>query len=352
MVASSPVERASNLVVSTLATPAQNLRGATGRSMNQDTPTPPAPPHVPVLIREAIQWLAPEPGARLVDGTLGAGGHAESMLEAVGEAGRVYGIDRDPEAHRLAAARLERFGDRFVPLRGRHEDLIRLLDEAGVRRVDGLLLDLGLSSMQLSDPGRGFSFRHDGPLDMRMDPERGRPASDIVATASEDELRRILRTWGEERRASAIAGEIVRVRDASPITRTTQLATLVERVLGPSARQYRIHPATRTFQALRIVANGEVEGLRRLVEDATGRLRPGGRIVVISYHSLEDRAIKQSFRALAHRCTCPPRLPVCACGRRDLLRVLTSRPVRPSGAEVASNPRARSARLRAAEVLA
>jgi 16S rRNA (cytosine1402-N4)-methyltransferase len=305
--------------------------------------------HRPVLPRETLDWLAPGTGELVVDGTLGAGGHAELLLERVGPQGRVVGIDRDTRALDVARARLARFGDAFVALHGNHEDMPRLLESLGIDRVDRVLLDLGLSSLQLDDGERGFSFRLDGPLDMRMDQSVGRTAADLVAALDEEELSRILWRFGEERRARAIARAIVRVRERSPILSTGQLAELVVNTLGPAARRFRIHPATRTFQALRIAVNEEVQGLRALVEEAVGLLRPGGRLCVIAFHSLEDRAVKHTLKSLANRCTCPPGLPVCGCGRTELVRILTSKPVRPSDAEIELNPRARSAKLRAAE---
>jgi 16S rRNA (cytosine1402-N4)-methyltransferase len=309
------------------------------------------PSHLPVLATEALSLLAPPRGATVVDLTLGAGGHAERLLEAVGPEGRVLGIDRDPEAIVHATARLRRFGSRFVPLRGDYRDLVTLLSGAGVFAVEGILADLGISSLQLDDPRRGFSFRLDGPLDMRMDPTSGPSAADLLATLTEAEIRTILRTYGEEKLAGPIARAVVRERARRPLERTRQLSDVVERVAGPAARRYRIHPATRTFQALRIAVNREVEGLEKLVADSVSLLRRGGRIAVISFHSLEDRAVKSALRALAERCVCPPGLPVCGCGRENLVRVLTSRPIAPSPREVESNPRSRSARLRAAERL-
>jgi 16S rRNA (cytosine1402-N4)-methyltransferase len=306
-------------------------------------------PHEPVLLREVIDLLAPRPGSTVVDVTLGAGGHTEALLEAIGPDGRVVGIDRDPHALEIASARLASFGNAFRPLRGDHIDLLLLLKQAGIERVDAVLADLGLSSMQIDNPARGFSFREDGPLDMRMDPSSERTAAQIIAEAPEEELRRILWTYGEERKSVAIAKEIVRQRSRGPITRTRQLSELVERVQGERARRFRIHPATRTFQALRIAVNQEVEGLERLVEDAVSALRQGGRLAVIAYHSLEDRAVKRSMRRLSRRCQCPPDLPVCGCGRKDLVRILNTKPVRPSEAEIERNPRSRSARLRAVE---
>jgi len=307
--------------------------------------------HVPVLLHETIDRLSPRPGGVVVDGTLGAAGHARALLDACAPDGRLLGIDRDMDALRLAGQKLAAYGERFTPLYGRHEDLIELLRDAGVFACDTMLFDLGVSSMQLDSAERGFSFRQDALLDMRMDAARGERAADLIARIEERELRRILAVWGEEKRAGAIARAIVREREKNPIVRTGQLAGLVERVAGPAARRFRIHPATRTFQALRIAVNGEIEGLEKLVTDAVSMLRRGGRLAVISYHSLEDRAIKHAMRSLANRCTCPPKLPVCGCGRENLVSVLTSRPVKPGETEIDRNPRSRSARLRVVERL-
>jgi 16S rRNA (cytosine1402-N4)-methyltransferase len=286
-----------------------------------------------------------------VDATLGPGGHAQALLEAIGPRGRLVGIDRDPRALELAREKLARFGSSFVPVRGNHFELVELLRRSRVFAADGILFDLGVSSLQLDDPGRGFSFRHDGPLDMRMDPDSDRSAAELIAELSEAQLRQLLQRYGEERRAGAIARAVVRQRATRPFTTTRQLAELVERVLGPGARRYSIHPATRTFQALRIAVNGEIEGLQALVGDAVSLLRRGGRLAVIAYHSLEDRAVKHSLRALASRCICPPEMPVCGCGKEDIVRIVTARPVRPTRREIEANPRARSARLRVAERL-
>lgn len=305
--------------------------------------------HRPVLLREALDWLRPSPGGCFVDATAGAGGHSEAILEAVGPTGRVYGIDRDAEALAYARERLARFGDRFTTLHGNHAALTSLLAERGVFAVDGVLADLGVSSLQLDDPARGFSFRSDAPLDMRMDRSTGPTAASLLASVAEGDLRRILSEFGEERRATAIARAIVRERDRRPIDSARSLAELVERAAGPAARRFRIHPATRTFQALRIAVNGEMDSIGELLTGAVSLLRRGGRLVVISFHSLEDRAVKHGFRALAERCICPPGLPVCGCGRENLLRVLTGRVVVPGEREIADNPRSRSARLRAAE---
>jgi 16S rRNA (cytosine1402-N4)-methyltransferase len=307
--------------------------------------------HEPVLLREVVDLLSVGDGATVVDATLGLGGHTEALLEQVGPRGRVLGIDRDRQALDLARERLARFGDSFVAVHGNHSDLLKLLRVNGVFAVDGVLFDLGVSSLQLDDPERGFSFRGDGPLDMRMDRQSGPTAAEVLASSSERELRHLIWHYGEERRAGAIARAIVEQRRKRPLTRTLELAELVRDVLGPASQRYRIHPATRTFQALRIVVNREVDDLERLVTEATSVLRRGGRLAVISYHSLEDRAVKHSMRSLAERCVCPPKLPVCGCGRENLLKVVTSKPVRPTASEVADNPRARSAKLRVGERL-
>lgn len=321
------------------------------REWSEESPLATRPIHRPVLLREVVRALRPRPGAMLVDATVGAGGHAEPLLRELGDEGRLLGIDRDPLALAQATERLSPFGRRFVPIRGNHDDLARLLRNAGVFAVDGILADLGVSSMQLDDAERGFSFRADGPLDMRMDPEGGAPASCWLAESSEDEIADVLRRYGEERQSRRIARAIVRQRASKPLRTTRDLAELVERVAGPRARAYRIHPATRTFQALRIVVNDELTGLSSFVDEAVSLLRPGGRLAVIAFHSLEDRLVKRAMKGLAERCICPPGLPVCGCGRENLVRIVTPKPVRPGDDEIRENPRARSARLRVAERL-
>jgi 16S rRNA (cytosine1402-N4)-methyltransferase len=321
------------------------------QALNEDRLVTHPVAHRPVLLRETLDALAPRTGETVVDATLGPGGHAERLLDAVGPEGRVVGIDRDESVLAIARHRLARFGDAFVPIRGDHRELPALLRARDIETVDRVLLDLGVSSLQLDDPERGFSFRADGPLDMRMDPGAGPTAADLLARLSEGELREILWRFGEEPRARAIARAVARRRESSPIVRTRELADLVERTVGRGGGRRRIHPATRTFQALRIAVNGEIVGLGTLIEEAVSLLRPEGRLVAISFHSLEDRAVKRALRALASRCSCPPGLPVCACGGRRRVRVLTPKPVRPSDAEIAANPRARSAKLRAAEKL-
>lgn len=308
--------------------------------------------HRSVLLGETLALLDPQVGETIVDGTLGAGGHAVALLERIGPTGRLIGIDRDRSALDRALHRLAPFGDAFVPVHGSHEQLVSILDDHGIGLVDRLLLDLGVSSMQLDDAGRGFSFRHDAPIDMRMDRSTGPTAADLLRDCSEEELSRILWRFGEERQARAIARAIVVTRERQPIERTLQLAQLIERTVGPRAiRLSKIHVATRSFQALRVATNGELVGLKQTLTDAVDRLRSGGRIAVISFNSLEDRPVKHTLRELANRCVCPPDLPRCGCDRRSVLRVVTARPVVASDAEREQNPRARSARLRVGEKL-
>ena len=308
--------------------------------------------HQPVMLDEVLRLLDPPPGAVVIDATLGPGGHAEALLSRLGPAGRLIGIDRDPSALEHARARLASFGDRFVPVHGDHREITSLAASVGVGSVDAVLADLGVSSAQLDDASRGFAFSADGPLDMRMDPASGGPsAAELIAALDEPELTDLIATWGEDRNARRIARAIVRERGHEPIRTTRHLREVVEAGAGPTARRFRIHPATRTFQALRIAVNREIEGIPELVSGAVSLLRPRGRLAVISFHSLEDRAVKTALHELTHRCVCPPDLPVCGCGRANLVRLVTSGAVVPSDDEVASNPRARSARLRAAERL-
>ncbi len=291
---------------------------------------------------EVVEWLAPERGGFFVDATLGAGGHAEALL-ARGGGVRLLGIDRDPDALERARQRLDRFGERVRFVEADFGDLEAVLD--GSPPADGILADLGVSSMQLDRGERGFSFRRDGPLDMRMG-RSGRSAADIVATASVEELTRIFRDFGEERMAAKIARGIVAERTRGPIQTTRQLARIVAEEKGSREK---IDPATRVFQALRIEVNQELVALARFLAAASARLNAGGRLAVISYHSLEDRIVKDAFRRESGVCLCPPKLPACVCGARAALKVLTRRPIRPGEAELRRNPRSRSARLRVAE---
>jgi 16S rRNA (cytosine1402-N4)-methyltransferase len=302
--------------------------------------------HEPVLLSEVLEYLRPNrANGILVDATVGLGGHAEALLERHPDV-RLIGIDRDPEALERSRERLSRFGDRVTLVRGRHESLIEILKQLQVETVSGLLADLGVSSMQLDDAARGFSFRFEGPLDMRMGAE-GRSAADLVNTLDEHELARILRDYGEERMARGIARAIVKARDEEPIATTTRLSEVIRTVKRP--RYNEIDPSTLTFQALRIATNEELIGLDRFVDDAVSVLESGARVAIISFHSLEDRIVKRAFRRLEGECTCPPNLPVCGCGARAEIEILTGRPVTASEEEEGRNPRSRSAKLRVAE---
>ena len=304
------------------------------------------------MLAEVLQQLSLHDRSIIVDCTLGGGGHSRAILERIGPHGILIGIDQDQAA--LDAARVVlRLGQHVNLLRGNFGELDELLEEAGIVAADGFLFDLGVSSPQLDRAERGFSYRADAPLDMRMDPESGRrPAAEVVNTYAEAELARILLTYGEERWAARIAAFIVAARAHRSIVTTGELVELVKNAVPAAARRAGGHPARRTFQALRIEVNDELGAIERGLRAAVRWLSPGGRLVVISYHSLEDRIVKRVFTELAQGCICPPELPVCACGNVPVLSVVTKRPVMPTRAEVEMNPRARSARMRVAERLA
>jgi 16S rRNA (cytosine1402-N4)-methyltransferase len=304
--------------------------------------------HQSVLLSEIVEFLRPSrDDGTLVDATIGLGGHAEALLTRYPSI-RILGIDRDPAALAASAARLEKFGDRVTLAQGRHETLIDILKEQKIESVSGLLADLGVSSMQLDDASRGFSFRYDAPLDMRMGPE-STTAAELVNTLAERALATILREYGQEPMARGIARAIVNGRAEGPIETTARLAEIVRSVKKPRFRE--IDPSTLTFQALRIAANEELVGLDKFVDDAVGVLEKGARIAIIAFHSLEDRIVKRALRRLEGECTCPPNLPVCGCGANEVVKILTSRPVTASEEEIDRNPRSRSAKLRVAEKL-
>ena len=300
--------------------------------------------HEPVLLREVMAHFEPAPGGRFIDGTIGAGGHAAALLAATAPDGRLLGFDRDPDAMSFAARRLAPFGSRFVPVVGSYSEMDTVAPARGFAGVDGVLLDLGLSSRQLDDPERGFSFLKEGPLDMRFDSRKGETAADLINNLSVEELTDLFRRYGEEPQSRRIARLIVIHR---PFHTTTELAGLIERETGRRGRPGR-HPATRIFQALRIALNDELGQVERGLRAAVGLLRPGGRLAVISFHSLEDRLVKQFIRAAARDCVCPPEQPVCTCGARAALKPITRKAVQATPEEIAANPRSRSARLRVA----
>ena len=304
--------------------------------------------HQPVLLRESLEQLNLQPGATIVDGTVGLAGHAEAILERLEGRGRLIGVDRDEAALAHAGPRLSKRFDNFSLHHENFKNLPLMLRGMKIAALDGCLLDLGISSMQVDSPERGFSFRKDGPLDMRMDRGTSNTAADLVNSLAVDRLGDILRDYGEESGARAIAREIVRKRREAPIRTTRQLADLVARV-RPARRGQKTHPATKTFQALRLEVNQELGGLDPLLEEVIDLLAPAGRLVVISFHSLEDRIVKSVFRRCAGMCTCfrPPEL--CICSRVEKGTILTRRPITASATEVAENPRSRSAKLRAFE---
>jgi len=303
--------------------------------------------HVSVLVREAIGFLRPAPGGRYVDGTLGGGGHSEAILVASAPNGQVLGLDRDDEAIAAARQRLQVFGARAIVKQASFSEVREVLAEIGWVGADGMILDLGVSSWQIDAPERGFSFRLGGRLDMRMDRRQFLDAYRIVNTATAQELTRIFRDYGEEPQARRIADRIFAERKKRSIESTDELARLVEGAKGGRRRDH--HPATQVFQALRIAVNQELDQLERFLADGFDVLRPGGRLVIISFHSLEDRLVKNAFRRWSRTCLCPPRALVCQCGWSQKVKVLTKRPVVPGDAETAANPRARSAKLRAVE---
>ena len=307
-------------------------------------------PHRPVLLEETMKLLAPERGGLFVDCTVGLGGHSEAILKSSPDS-RVIGMDLDTAALAYSRQRLAPFGDRFRAFQANFRAINAVLQQADERDPNGVLADLGVSSMQFDSPERGFSFRFDAPLDMRMDPGTGATAADLLQQLPESEIARIIFEFGEERHSRRIARRIVERREqGKPITTTTELADLVRHAAGGHKRQ-QIHPATRTFQALRIAVNNELEGLGEFVESAVDLLIPDGRFAGISFHSLEDRILKRELKRLSGHCECPPRMPVCSCGARKVVEVLTRRPVAPGAGEIDENPRARSAKLRACRKL-
>lgn len=307
-------------------------------------------PHFPVLYQEVLNTLQPRAGGRYVDGTLGAGGHAAGILEACSPDGLLLGLDVDPQALELALQRLSEYGGRAIIVRASYTSLDEQLARLHWPSVDGILLDLGASSMQFDTPERGFSFQVDAPLDMRFDPQNPTRAADLVNHLSEKELADLIFQYGEERHARQVARAIVRSR---PLYTTLQLAEVVSAALarGRRSAHEHLHPATRTFQALRIAVNRELAALETCLPQAVSALAPGGRLAVIAFHSLEDRIVKQYFRRESRDCICPPEQPVCTCGHVAVLKEITRHPIRPKDAEVERNPRSRSSRLRVVERL-
>ncbi|MGM9614395.1 MAG: 16S rRNA (cytosine(1402)-N(4))-methyltransferase RsmH [Oscillospiraceae bacterium] len=304
--------------------------------------------HISVLLEECIKYLNIRGDGVYVDGTLGMGGHSEAIASRL-TTGRLIGIDRDDRALAFAGQRLARFGSRVTLMKGNFGDLGEILDCAGVDRVDGMMFDLGVSSPQLDNAERGFSYMKDAPLDMRMDESSPLTAREILNTWEEAELRSIFWRYGEERYSGRIAAAVVARREEAPIETTTEFVDIIRKTMPAAALREKQHPAKRCFQALRIAVNDELGSLERMLEQAPGRLRDGGRLLVISFHSLEDRLVKEAIRSREAGCTCPKEFPVCTCGFVQTLRSVTRKPVAPSAEETERNPRARSARLRIAE---
>lgn len=304
--------------------------------------------HIPVLLKETVELLQCKKGGIYIDCTVGAGGHAERILELTSPDGVVVGIDQDEEILKTAEERLKRFGERIRLMHGNFSDIKGIIKD---ERADGILFDLGISSYQLEDKDRGFSFMSDAPLDMRMDKKAEITAADIINRSSERELSDIIFKYGEERFAKRIASFIVMERERKPIATTLQLSDIVINAIPARFRPRDIHPATRTFQALRIAVNRELEILEKSLLNAVDILKPKGRMCVISFHSLEDRIAKRTFQRLEKGCICPPKIPICQCGIKPSIKIITKRPVTPSEMEIKANPRSRSAKLRAAEKL-
>lgn len=306
----------------------------------------PQPPHLPVLYHEIIQALMPRSPGKYIDATVGAGGHAWGILENSAPDGLLLALDRDPQALAIASQRLFVYKDRVFLVHASYLNLLEEMERLGWQSVDGIVFDLGLSSMQLDTPQRGFSFQSQGPLDMRFDPTQPLDATELVNNLPENDLADLIWRYGEERGSRRIAAAIVRNR---PVTTTQQLAEIVSKAMG--GQRSRIHPATRTFQALRIAVNQELQAVENVLPLAVKALSPGGRVAIIAFHSMEDRLVKQYFRRESRDCICPPDQPVCVCGHKASLREITRHPIIPTEEETLTNPRARSARLRVAEKL-
>ena len=304
--------------------------------------------HISVLLNECIDNLNIRPDGIYVDGTMGGGGHSLEIAKRL-TTGRLICIDQDPNAHEAAGKRLAEYKDRITFVRDNFGNIKSILDSLEIEKIDGMLLDIGVSSHQLDEAERGFSYQQDAPLDMRMNPDRPFSAYDVVNGYDEDELDRVIFTYGEERWARRIAQFIVKERENKPIETTGELVDIIKKAVPKGARKDGPHPAKRTFQAIRIEVNGELEVLQRAIDDVAARLAVGGRLCIITFHSLEDRIVKEAFRKQENPCICPPQFPVCVCGKKPLGRVITRKPILPSKEELEENPRSRSAKLRVLE---
>ena len=304
--------------------------------------------HYSVLLNECMEGLAIKPNGIYVDGTAGGAGHSSQIAQRLND-GLLVAIDRDETAVAVATERLSKFGDRAKVVRSNFYEVADVCDDLGIEKIDGLLLDLGVSSYQLDTPERGFSYMSDAPLDMRMDKRGALTAYDVVNGYDEEKLKKILFEYGEERFSASIVSAIVRERQKKPIETTLELSNIIKYAIPPKAREGGHHPAKRSFQAIRIEVNGELDVIEPAIRDAAARLNAGGRIAIITFHSLEDRIVKQTFASLATGCTCPKNFPVCVCGNKPTVKVITRKPILPSSRELEENPRSRSAKLRIAE---
>ena len=307
--------------------------------------------HRSVLLDECIESLNIRPDGVYLDGTAGGGGHSAEIARRLGDGGLLIAIDQDETAVAVVTERLSSFGLRARVVRNNFCELTEVCREQGIEKIDGLLLDLGVSSHQLDTPERGFSYQADAPLDMRMDKRKSLTAYEVVNTYSQEKLKKILFDYGEERFAPAIASAIVKQREKKPIETTAELSELIKYAMPPSAREGGHHPAKRSFQAIRIEVNAELDVIEPAIRGAVSLLRRGGRIAIITFHSLEDRIVKQTFSDLASGCTCPRDFPICVCGKKPSVKVITKKPILPSRLELEENPRSRSAKLRVAEKL-
>ncbi len=304
--------------------------------------------HVSILLKECMEGLDIKPDGIYVDGTLGGGGHTFKLIQFL-SGGKVIGIDQDQDALEAATNRLAIFGEKFIPVHSNFSNIIEVLKELDINKIDGFLLDLGVSSYQLDEAERGFSYMNDGQLDMRMNQEDEFSAYDVVNTYSEDELTRIIREYGEENWANRIAKFIVEARSEKPLETTYELVDVIKNAIPASARKDGPHPAKRTFQAIRIEVNNELKIIEKTIEDAVSVMNKGGRVAIITFHSLEDRIVKNTFKRLAQGCICPPEFPVCICNNKPKVKIISRKPILPSEREISENPRARSAKLRIAE---
>ena len=307
--------------------------------------------HKSVLLQECIDALNIRPDGIYLDGTLGGAGHSSQIARRLTEGGRLIGVDRDRTALAAAKERLAPYADRVTLVHSNFAEIDAILDSLGIPAVDGMLFDLGVSSPQLDDASRGFSYMADAPLDMRMDKDDALTAGEVVNTWPQGELRRILYDYGEERYAPQIAAAICRAREKAPVETTLELVDIIRSAMPAQALREKQHPAKRSFQAIRIAVNDELGAVSRMMQAAVGRLNPGGRLTVITFHSLEDRIVKSEMQQAARGCTCPPEFPVCVCGKKPLVKLVTRKPIVSGPAELEENPRARSAKLRVAEKL-